>query len=101
MLYSSFPAGVHPATLTRPVPSHVRRVGSPPTPAPKGMVYTSVGPSYCAVKARSDPSGEIRGELSSPACVVRRVATPPDAETFHRSPSATNTMVSLKMQGIR
>jgi len=42
-----------------------------------GMVYTSLGPSYCATNATDDPSWEIIAIDSLPVLEVSRWATPP------------------------
>jgi len=66
-------------TSSRPsVAVHVRRFGTPPW---AGITYTSVLPSYWPVKANCFPSGEKRANISNPASLVRRRATPPVAGT--------------------
>ena len=94
---STLPSGVQPTT-TAGSPSQVNRRGSPPA---IGITYASAGPSYVAVKATLAPSGEIAARDSMPGWLVSRCATPPPAPTFHRSPSAVNTMVSPWIAGKR
>jgi hypothetical protein len=49
------------------------------------MTYTSVLPSYWALKAIDRPSGEKWGLVSDPWNVVRRRASPPERGTIQIS----------------
>ncbi len=48
-------------------------------------------PSYWPVKAIDFPSGENRANISKPASLVRRRATPPATGTVYRSPAYVKT----------
>ena len=58
-------------------------------------------PSYWAVNATSVPSGEIWEKHSYPSCAVSRIATPPPAGTFQRSPSDAKTIIPPPIAGYR
>src|SRR5688500_18265957 len=53
----------------------------------------SVLPSYWPVKATTEPSGEDKGLASTPAALVKRVASPPERGTCHRSPANWKTIL--------
>ena len=62
------------------------------------MTYTSALPSYSPVKAMSEPSCENLGNVSSPSCIVSRVATPPWTGAIQMSSPATKTtLVSVNV----
>ena len=61
-LKTTFPSGLQPQTISAPG-CQVSRFGSPPA---AGIIYTSVLPWYCPVKAIVLPSAENFGLLSVP-----------------------------------
>src|SRR5438128_7437922 len=74
----------------------VNRVGTPPL---TGTTYTSVLPSYWALKAISEPSGENAGFVSTPESLVNRRTFLPLRSATHKSPAYTNAMLLLLIAG--
>src|SRR5271156_6845072 len=75
------PSGVQPST-TSGEGWNVIRFGTPPW---AGTVKTSTLPSYSAVKAIWEPSGENFGFVFKPAPAVSRLASPPLRGTLQSS----------------